>query len=114
GDGVAQTDGRGAPLQDGGARGGHLHEHRLLPLATYLRKAAGPLEDRGRREGPASAPRLSFPHNTAPADALVRLTTCAPSQFLRAMHSGAPSRLPIQGSPRICVAGGPPRFASMF
>ena len=53
GDGVAQTDGRGAPLQDRGARDGHLHEYRLVPLETYLRKAAGPLQDGGRREGPA-------------------------------------------------------------
>ena len=40
-----EADGRRTPLQDRGARDGHLGQHRLVPPETHLRKAAGPLQD---------------------------------------------------------------------
>ena len=78
-------------------------------LKTHLRKAAGPLQDRGRRQGPARAPGLRFSPRHCARRCLGRVDAArrAPRlSFPRPTLSGAPLRLSIQDSPRVCVAGG--------
>ena len=59
GNGVAEADGRGASLQDRGARDGHLDQHGLVSPEARLPEAAGALENGSRRQGAARATGLN-------------------------------------------------------
>ena len=57
---ASEADGRGTSLQNRSRRDGHFDQHHLVSPETHLRKAAGALQERGRRQGAARAPDLNL------------------------------------------------------
>ena len=107
GDGVAQTDGRGHHYKTARARWASPRT-RLLPLDHRSTKSCRSTPRRRPSPRPCVAPRLRLPHNTAPADALVRLTPpdvrAVSVSTCDAFGSGVATSHPR--SLRVCVAGG--------